>query len=297
MPRVKQAPPRPAAAAARPARWNDVQDRPGKWQVLIRRQRRLLVPAAIGLAALVVIGVGTLALRLSGPAVGGGLGERLGASTGLLGLRLAHVEIKGSVKTPEPLLRAAIGMVPGMPILAYSVQAARTRIEQIPWVRAATVERRLPDTLIVQIEERRPFAVWQHEGRFRLIDHDGNVVTDSDVADFAGQLPLVVGVGAPSEAAALLDLLAQHPDIQRRLTAAVRVGERRWNLRLNNGTDVLLPEGAERQALSRLDELQTEHALLDRPLQAIDLRLPDRLVFRPQAAPKETAPNPSRRPT
>ena len=65
------------------------------------------------------------------------------------------------------------------------------------------------------------------------------------------------------------------------MVAAVRVGERRWNLRMKSGTDVLLPEGAEAQALAKLAELQATHALLDRPLQAIDLRLPDRLVVRP----------------
>ena len=64
----------------------------------------------------------------------------------------------------------------------------------------------------------------------------------------------------------------------------MRVGERRWNLRLNNGIDVLLPEGAEAQALARLAELQSGHAMLDRPLQTLDLRLPDRLVFRPPPA-------------
>jgi cell division protein FtsQ len=91
----------------------------------------------------------------------------------------------------------------------------------------------------------------------------------------------VVGLGAPAAAAALIDALAAQPTIQSRVTAAVRVGERRWNLRLNNGTDVLLPEGAEVPALARLAELQQSHALLDRPLERVDMRLPDRFVFRP----------------
>ena len=69
------------------------------------------------------------------------------------------------------------------------------------------------------------------------------------------------------------------------MVAAVRVGERRWNLRLNNGADVLLPEGAEAPAMARLMELHTAQALLDRPVQALDLRLPDRLVVRPLPEP------------
>jgi cell division protein FtsQ len=80
----------------------------------------------------------------------------------------------------------------------------------------------------------------------------------------------------------LLDALSARPGLQSHVIAAVRVGERRWNLRLNTGADVLLPEGHEIAALDRLAQLQTDHALLDRPLQVIDMRLPDRLVIRPK---------------
>lgn len=275
-----------------------LQDRPGRWQVLLRRQRRLLAPAAAGLGVILVLGAGVSLLHVIGQ--GESFRERVGDATAQLGLRIAQVQVIGRVKTPEPLLRAAIGAIPGAPILAYSVQAARARIESINWVHSATVERRLPDTIVVQLVERRPFAVWQHNGKFRLIDRDGQVVTDSDVADFASQLPLVVGAGAPDAAAALEDALAAQPSIAARVVAAVRVGERRWNLRLKNGTDVLLPEGAEVPALARLAALQARHALLDRPLAAIDMRLPDRLVVRQQpahdAAPKD-ANQPARRPT
>ncbi len=287
MPRVNK--PRPAPK---------LLDRPGAWQVRLRRQRRLLVPAGVGLAAILVIGAGMSLLHAIGH--GASFRERLGDATARLGLRVAQIDVEGRAKTPEPLLRAALGIAAGDPILGWSVDGARARIESIRWVLSATIERHLPDTIVVKLVERRPFAVWQHDGKFRLIDRDGQVVTDSDVADFASQLPLVVGIGAPEAAASLLDALAAQPKIQARVVAAVRVGERRWNLRLKNGIDVLLPEGAVPQALARLAELQTTHALLDRPLQAIDMRLPDRFVFRPQAtreaAPKTDEP-PARKPT
>jgi cell division protein FtsQ len=190
-------------------------------------------------------------------------------------------------------VRAALGVHKGDAILTYSLAEARTRLETINWVQSATLERRLPGTILVRLVERRPFAVWQTEGRFVLIDRDGNVVTDSDVAAFSGQLPLVVGVGAPQTAAALIDVLATQPALQARMTAAVRVGERRWNLRMDNGVDVMLPEGEEKRALARLAELQASHALLDRPLQVVDMRLPDRLVVRPVADKPEPPARPA----
>ena len=158
------------------------------------------------------------------------------------------------------------------------------RIETLSWVEQATVERRLPDTIVVNVQERRPFAIWQNHGKFVLIDRAGQVVADQDVANFRN-LPLVVGPGAPAAAAPLLDALTARPALQKRVVAAVRVGERRWNLQMNNGTDVMLPEGHEVAALDRLMQLQQDHALLDRPLVAIDMRLPDRLVLRPQPEP------------
>ena len=91
---------------------------------------------------------------------------------------------------------------------------ARKRIETLSWVEQATVERRLPDTIVVNVEERRPFAIWQNNGKFVLIDRAGNVVAHQDVANFRN-LPLVVGPGAPAAAAPLIDALTARPALQK----------------------------------------------------------------------------------
>ena len=199
---------------------------------------------------------------------------------------MTDVVIEGRANTPEPLLRAAIGVSKGDPILGFSLEETRARIETIPWVEHATVERRLPGTVIVNLQERRPFAVWQNQKKYVLVDRTGQVVTDQDVAQFP-HLPLIVGRGAPTAAAVLLDALRERPALAEKVQASVRVGERRWNLRMINDTDVMLPEGHEVAALDRLMQLQQQHAVLDRPLAAIDMRLPDRLVFRPRIEAKE----------
>jgi cell division protein FtsQ len=162
-------------------------------------------------------------------------------------------------------------------------------------VKSAVVERQLPDTIVVKLIERRPFAIWQNNGKFMLIDHNGNVVAHQNVMDFR-KLPLVVGPGAPQAAAGLLDTLGSLPALQARVAAAVRVGDRRWDLQMNNRTEVMLPEGHEAAALDRLMQLQQSHDLLDRPLVAIDMRLPDRMVLRPRVAPP-TAADATKKPT
>jgi cell division protein FtsQ len=260
---------------------NSVTDRPALLKLLLRRQKRLLRPIALvgfaAILALLLIG----AVRSASP---GGtlmtLRERIGSATAFAGLRVRHVVIEGRAKTPEPLLRAALGVTEESPILGFSLEQARQRIESLSWVEHATVERQLPDTVVVNIQERRPFAIWQNDGKFSLIDRTGQVVADQNVENFRG-LPLVVGQGAPPAAATLIDALTARPSLQQRVIAAVRVGERRWNLLLSSGANVMLPEGHEVAALDRLMQLQQDHDLLDRPLVAIDMRLPDRLVLRP----------------
>ena len=256
--------------------------RPSRAGLFWRRRNKLVLP---GLAVGVLVVVGVMGWSVvhsyrSGSSVAG-LPERLGIGSGL---RVKDIRIEGQDKTPDSFLRAALGVSTGDDLLGFSLDAARARLEKLTWVQHATVERHLPGTIVVRLEERRPFAVWQNGGKFQLIDRGGDVVVQQDPAkdaDAFKTLPLVVGAGAPAAAGSLLDDLAALPGLRARVVAAVRVGERRWNLHLNNGADVLLPEGAESAAMTRLMELQTSQALLDRPLQVVDMRLPDRLVVRP----------------
>src|SRR5262249_61697667 len=115
----------------------------------------------------------------------------LGNATAAAGLRVNDVVIQGRANTPEPLLRAAIGVRKGDPILGFSVEMARQRIETLSWVQHATVERRLPTTVVVYLQERGPFAIWQNQGKFVLIDRTGAGVANANLAEFH-QLPLVV---------------------------------------------------------------------------------------------------------
>lgn len=272
---------------------NSVNDRPSGWRLLLRRQRRLLRPAAWIAGGLAICVLGLIVWRSAGSHTGPGgslvtIRERFGAMAAASGLRVTEIVIEGRANTPDPVLRAAIGVTMGDPILGFSLEETRARIEMIPWVEHATVERRLPGTLVINLQERRPFAIWQNQGKFVLVDRAGQVVANQDVAQFR-HLPLIVGQGAPVAAATLLDALRDRPALAEKVSASVRVGERRWNLRMTNGTDVMLPEGHDIVALDRLVQLQQDRSVLDRPLAAIDMRLPDRLVFRPKADAKDGA--------
>jgi len=273
--------------------------RPGRLRLWLRRNRALARPAALGLASVAAVAGAVALWRAAEPGRAlAGWREQALSLTAAWGLAVEEITVEGRRNASGPMLLEASGLARGMPILAVTPSEVRERIEAIPWVAQATVQRRLPGRVHIAVVEREAFALWQRQGRFALIDRAGNVIVENDVAPFAG-LPLVVGAGAATAAAALLDEIARFPEVKLRVTASIRVGERRWNLRLASGADVMLPEGAEAAAIERLAALHRDQGLLDRSLVAIDMRLPDRLVLRPVPAPEPPAgPRPqARRPT
>jgi cell division protein FtsQ len=253
--------------------------RPSRLKLLMRRQRRNLRFVMFGISGFLIVLAGAAVAHSARK--GGTVGNALAWFSRASDLRVQTIEFHGQSNTPEPLLREALGLSKGDPIIGFSIEGARKRIEALSWVEHVAVERRLPGTIYVDITERRPYAIWQNQGKFQLIDRNGEVVTNEDVAAFA-DLPLVVGLGAPAHAADMLTALAAVPDIKSRVVAIVRVGERRWNLQLKNNMTIMLPEGHEAAALARLQDLEQQQQLLDRPLLFVDMRLPDRLAVRPR---------------
>lgn len=195
------------------------------------------------------------------------------------GLTVEEVRIKGQKRTPLPEIREALAVHPGQSIFAVNLDEARSRIEKLSWVKAASVSRQLPNGIMVNIVERKPFALWQDKGHLWLIDNEGIALTDQVTAQFAG-LPMVVGEGAPEKAASLLALLQSDPDLYSRVKASIRVSSRRWDLLLANGVRVRLPDENENQAYARLASYQKEQQILERDVSIVDLRFPGRLVLR-----------------
>lgn len=195
------------------------------------------------------------------------------------GLKVEEILVIGRRETRRDELIAAVRLAEGAPILAFDPEAARRRVEALPWVRSAVIERRLPSTVFLRLIERKPLALWQSHGRFSIIGEDGGVIEDDDLGRFADLL-LVVGEGAPKHTAALLAMLETQPDLRQRVKAAVWVGGRRWNLRLDNGIDVRLPETDAGAAWARLAQYEHIHHLFARDVELLDLRIPDRLIVR-----------------
>jgi cell division protein FtsQ len=261
--------------------------RRGGWQARLHRLGWWIAVAAF------LVGAAFGTIRLSHTPVG--QSALLHASTRLLdlsaalGFRVVDVRVEGRRTTDRETIIEALDARPGTPILAVDPVRAKQKLESLPWVRSAAIERRLPNTLYVRLVEREPLALWQHAGKIELIDRTGTVIPVPRLDRFA-KLPMVVGEDAASYAAELLAMLASEPDLAARVTAAVRVGGRRWNLRIDNAIDLLLPTDEPAAAWADLARLERSSAVLKRDVQAIDMRLPDRLVVRVAPEPPKDAP-------
>ncbi len=204
-----------------------------------------------------------------------------------LGFKVTEIAVNGRHHTRAEDILASVNTPVGSPILAFDPDAARTALEQLPWIEKASVMRRLPGQILIDVTERAPIALWQINKKISLIDKEGKVLTSDIPAEFK-KLPLIVGSEAPKAVSEIVSLLAAEPEIAQRLDAAVRIGNRRWDLRLKNGIDVKLPEENIGYALRRLAARQQEAKLLDRGLAVIDLRLEDKMTVRPEKTSPET---------
>lgn len=204
------------------------------------------------------------------------------STTASAGFRVNEILVTGRRRISQDDLLAKLDVHYGDPIFGVDVEAVRDTLAEVSWVKEVSVTRRLPDKIVVQLKERAPAALWQYQKKISLIDEGGRTLASRDLGEFQS-LPLVVGEDAPEHAAALLKLLAAEPDVMKQLQSAVRVGARRWDLRLKNGINVKLPETEAELALARL-AVETD-GLLTKNIVTIDLRLPEQITVQPGPTP------------
>jgi cell division protein FtsQ len=230
----------------------------------------LLIAAALGYGAVAGGHV---------PAVVDWLKDTRDAAANALGFRIAAISLTGPKEVSREEVLTTAGVTGRASLLFLDADAARRRLLSNPWIADAAVLKLYPDRLQITITERQAFALWQKDRHVSVIAADGAIL-ETFVEDRYVELPLVVGRGAERQAKDFLAVIDRYPDIRSVLRASVLVAERRWNLRLKNGIDVLLPEANVEQALQRLVALDREKKLLSRDIVAVDLRLPDRVSVR-----------------
>jgi len=231
---------------------------------------------AIGVVVLIALDIPTKVATSAGEAVG------------RAGFTVKRVDVKGIQRMDSKPVYAIALDQRSMAMPLVDVHAIRSQLLQYGWVKDARVSRRLPDTLVIDIVEREPAALWQDKQRLALIDSEG-VVLDRVPVDKMPDLPLLIGTGANARARELDRMMTGVPTLKPQLASATWVGRRRWDLNFQSGETVALPEGeaAARQALAKFAKMDRSAGLLGRGLVRFDLRVPGKMTVRLPRAPGE----------
>jgi cell division protein FtsQ len=216
---------------------------------------------------------------LYGMAVGGHTASVTQALTSGVGFALEDVQVSGNVETSDIDILQQLGLDGSTSVVAIDAHAARDKLMELPWVTDAHVQKIYPRGLMVQLVERKAAGIWQHGDALSLIDARGDVIAPLTGARHA-DLPLYVGLGADRHSDELEARLLFHPELRERVKAAIRIADRRWDLRLDNGMTISLPEDNVGVALKRFAAFDAGRDVLSRDITAVDLRLDDRIALR-----------------
>ena len=246
-----------------------------------RALKRRLTPSrpmlyiSTGLLVLALL-VGLLVGGYVGRAIAG-VDDAANAVAADAGFGISAVNLAGNHRTPPASILAALGFEPGESIFKADIQSARERLMQLDWVSEADVSRRYPDSISVTLVEKMPYALWQASDGLRVVERSGKPITYARAEDYP-HLPFFIG-DAPSGASDLVDAIAQHRAVVARVKAMQRVANRRWNLILDDGVVVKLPEDGWAHQLYVLEHLIVDKSVLERDISEIDLRSPENYFF------------------
>lgn len=209
-----------------------------------------------------------------------------------LGFRVDDVIVEGRTLTLQKEILDILNIRRGDSIFSCSLLNTRQALEALPWVRSASVQRRLPDTLYIRLSERHPVALWQNKGIMYLVDDQGKILENVPAGSFS-DLVVLTGEGAPEQARVLIETLADFPDIAQKVTGAIFVGKRRWDIMINHKLRIKLAEFDMKGSLESFSKLVQDHKLENKEILGIDLRFRDRVYFQlsPEAlVRKKTSP-------
>jgi cell division protein FtsQ len=204
------------------------------------------------------------------------------------GFQVQRVEVTGMERVDQLKVYQLVLAEKDRAMPLVDIDKIRADLLQYGWIKDARVARRLPDTLAVEIIERKPAALWQRDGKYSLIDANGIVLANVRAGE-GGELPTLNGNQANAHIVALNALLDNASALKSQVSGATWIGNRRWDLQFQTGETLALPEGEAEAAKALLNfaRLDGVHRLLGRDLIHFDLRDPDRAYFRkaPKAKP------------
>jgi cell division protein FtsQ len=199
--------------------------------------------------------------------------------TAAAGFTVRDILVEGRVYADADTIRQSVEIKAGDPLFAFDPENQKQKLEELQWIKAAHVERRLPDTVYIRLQEHTPLALWQKNRQLHLLNEEGQVIETRKLARFK-DLMIVMGEDAPAKAPELMATLRAEPELAGLIASARRVDGRRWDLVTSRNVVIRLPESDLGLSLRRLADAQRADQILNKDITAVDLREADRIVFR-----------------
>jgi cell division protein FtsQ len=221
--------------------------------------------------------------------------RQVGVMTAKAGFEVRDIEVVGMRRVDQMKVYDMVLDHTNQPMLLVDINEIQRDLSSYGWIKQVRVSRQLPDKLFIEIGERKPVAVWQNNGNYKLLDDQGKVLESISEAEI-GNMPIVNGPNANKNLVSLNDLLDNAQSLKSQVAGATWVGNRRWDIRFKSGETLALPEGEQlaAQALVNFTRMDGVHRLLGRNIIHFDLRDPDRMYMR--KAPKEKPAEPKATP-
>jgi cell division protein FtsQ len=176
-----------------------------------------------------------------------------------------------------------------LPLSSFDLELEQVRamIVGLPAVADADVRLRQGGVLVAEVTERQPVAVWRTRDGLTLVDLEGVSVADLHHRADRADLPVIAGEGADKVVSQALEILRAAAPLADDMRGLVRMGERRWDVVMQRGQRIMLPETGPVRALERVIVLHDVQEMLARDLVAVDMRLAARPTIRMNQAATE----------
>ncbi|MBU92267.1 MAG: hypothetical protein CML88_01895 [Rhodobiaceae bacterium] len=197
-----------------------------------------------------------------------------------LDVRLKNVKISGIENTKASDIVNIVSDQRGISLTSIDLKKISSEIDNIDWVKKSELRKIYPSTLEVQVYEHNPIAIWYNEGDKFLVDRDSKIITELNPNKFKN-LKVVAGPNALEDIPVIISMIKKYPEFEKKIKSLLRVGDRRWTIRLHNGITIHLPEKNIANAIEEIEDLDNEYSLLSRYIEIIDMRLPDRIDILP----------------
>jgi len=197
-----------------------------------------------------------------------------------LDIKLKNVKILGIENTkPTEVINIVSGLketsLPNIDLHEISAQ-----INNIDWIKKSELRKIYPSTLVVKVYEHNPIAIWFNNGNKFLVDDESQIIKELNPNNFKN-LKVIAGPNALEDIPEVISMIRNYPEFEKKIKSLLRVGDRRWTVRLHNGITIHLPEKNAANAIEEIEQLDSKHSLLSRYVDIIDMRLPDRIDIMP----------------